>query len=77
MEFHSVSHNPPKAIDPDVDPAYHDGLAPRRRLAKPAGEITLDWPVTRIPPALRRLHTISIEALEDEIEREAAREEIA
>jgi len=77
MEFHSVSHNPPKAIDPSVDPAYHDGVAPRRRVAKPAGEIGLDWPVTRIPSALQRLHTISIEALEDEIEREAAREEIA
>jgi hypothetical protein len=42
-----------------------------------AGEITGDWPVTRIPSALRRLHTISIEALEDELEREAAREEFA
>jgi hypothetical protein len=77
MEFHSVSHNPPKAIDPAVDPAYHDGLAPRPRHTKPSGEITLDWPVTRIPPALRRLQTISIEALEDELEREATREEIA
>jgi hypothetical protein len=31
--------------------------------------------VARIPAALRRLQTISIEALEDELEREAAREE--
>ena len=77
MEFHSVSHNPPQAIDPAVDPAYHDGLAPRPRNVKPTGEIGLDWPVTRIPAALARLHTISIEALEIELEREAAREEIA
>jgi hypothetical protein len=76
MEFHSVSHSPPRVVDPAVDPAYHDGLAPRRHPGKHAGEIAVDWPVSRIPPALRKLHTISIEALEDEIEREAAREEV-
>jgi hypothetical protein len=65
-----------KPLDPAVDPAYHDGLPPRARHANHAGEITIDWPVSRIPTGLRRLQTISIEALEDELEREAAREEI-
>ena len=77
MEFHSSSHLPPRALDPAVDPAYHDGLAPRARPVNHSGELTVDWPVARIPTALRKLHTISIEALEDELEREAAREEIA
>jgi hypothetical protein len=39
------------------------------------GEIRLEWPVARIPNTLRRLQLISIEALEDELEREAEREE--
>jgi hypothetical protein len=39
------------------------------------GEIAVEPPVPWIPPPLQRLHTISIEALEDEIEREAEREE--
>jgi len=77
MEFHSCSHLPPRALDPAVDPAYHDGIAPRARPANHAGEIAVEWPVARIPAALKKLHTISIEALEIELEREAAREEIA
>jgi hypothetical protein len=65
-----------KVVDPTIDPAYHDGAPPKPRHARPAGEISADWPVVRIPAALRRLQTISIEALEDELEREAAREEL-
>ncbi|HJQ82891.1 MAG TPA: hypothetical protein VKA21_02370 [Candidatus Binatia bacterium] len=76
MEFHS-SHYPPKPLDPAVDPAYHDGIPPRPRQARIAGELVVDWPVGRIPAGLQRLHTISIEALEDELEREATREEIS
>ena len=76
MEFHCRTQNPPEPLDPAVDPAYHDGIPPRRRQTNHAGEITADWPVTRIPSALQRLHTISIEALEDELEREATREEV-
>jgi len=72
----NCSHYRLKVVDPTIDPAYHDGLPPRPRHARPVGEICADWPVTRIPAALRRLQTISIEALEDELEREAAREEI-
>ena len=77
MEFHCNTHYPPKPLDPAVDPAYHDGIPPRPRNAHLSGELAPDWPVARIPAGLQRLHTISIEALEDEIEREAAREEIA
>ncbi len=77
MEFHCRTHYPPKPLDPAVDPAYHDGIPPRPRQPQHAGEIAIDWPVTRLPNGLARLQTISIEALEDEIEREAAREEIA
>ena len=64
-------------LDPAVDPAYHDGTPPRPRRANHAGEIPTDWPVGRLPAPLSRLTTISIEALEDELEREAMREEIS
>jgi len=76
MEFHCTTHEPPKALDPAVDPAYHDGIPPRPRQVNHAGELEVEWPVTRIPSNFQRLQTISIEELEDELEREAAREEI-
>jgi hypothetical protein len=71
----NCSHHPLRALDPAVDPAYQDGIPPRPHRANHAGEIVLDWPIPVIPEPLRRLKTISIEALEDEIEREAAMEE--
>ncbi len=64
-----------RPLDPAVDPAYRDGPPPLPHRAKPAGEITLDWPVASIPTGLSRLRTISIEALEDALERVAEREE--
>jgi len=76
MEFHCTTHRPPKPLDPAVDPAYHDGIPPRPRQVNHAGEIMVEWPVTRIPSTLQRLQTISIEELEAELEREATREEI-
>ena len=66
---------PLEPLDPAVDPAYVDGTPPRPHLPRHSGEIATDWPVGTIPTPLRRLQTISIEALEDEIERAAAREE--
>ena len=75
MEFHCRTHYPLKPLDPAVDPAYHDGIPPKPRHVRSSGELTVEWPFVRIPAGLRRLHTISIEALEDELEREAAREE--
>ena len=71
----NCSHHSVRPLDPAVDPAYHDGTPPRPRRVNHAGEIAVDWPVGRIPRPLDRLSTISIEALEDELEREAAREE--
>ena len=59
MEFHCTTHEPPKALDPAVDPAYHDGIPPRPRQANHAGELEVEWPVTRIPSNFQRLQTIS------------------
>ena len=64
-----------RPLDPAVDPAYQDGPPPHPHHPKLTGEIRIDWPVAFIPDSLARLQTISIEALEDEIEREARREE--
>jgi len=66
---------PLEPLDPAVDPAYNDGIPPRPRRANHAGEIPTDWPVARMPSALQRLRTISIEVLDEELEREAKREE--
>jgi len=40
-----------------------------------AGELIVEWPFAIIPGPLRKLQTISIDALEDELEREAKIEE--
>ena len=71
----NCSHYRLEPLDPSVDPAYVDGPPPRPHVVQHAGEIPTDWPVPSIPAPLRRLQTISIEALEDEIEREAEHEE--
>lgn len=75
MVVSNCSHHCLEPLDPSVDPAYVDGRPPRPHVPRPTGEIATDWPVATIPPPLRRLQTISIEALEDELEREATREE--
>jgi len=67
----NCSLHPLAPLDPAVDPAYSDGIPPRPRRAKHDGEIATDWPVPWIPVPLQRLETISLELLEDEIEREA------
>ena len=64
-----------RPLDPAVDPAYQDGPLPPPRHANHAGEITVEWPVALVPSPLTRYKTISVEELEDQIERDARREE--
>ncbi len=64
-----------RPLDPAIDPAYQDGAPPRPHRPKLRGEIRTELPVALIPPPLGRFHTISLEALEAELEREAIREE--
>src|SRR5262245_16512831 len=66
---------PTKPIDPAIDPAYADGPAPPAHRVNHAGEIEIDWPVSLIPSRLNRFRTISFETLEDQLERDAEREE--
>jgi hypothetical protein len=62
-------------LDPAIDPAYADGPPPPAHRVNHAGEIDVDWPVASIPSRLNRYRTISLETLEDELERSAEREE--
>lgn len=64
-----------RPLDPAVDPAYQDGPPPLARHANHAGEIAVEWPVALIRSRLTRFKTISVEELEDAIERDARREE--
>jgi len=65
-----------RPLDPAVDPAYQDGPPPLpHHHPNHSGEIPIDWPISLIHSSLARFRTISIEELEDEIEREARREE--
>jgi hypothetical protein len=71
----NCSHHPLKPLDPANDPAYHDGPPPTPHRTIHAGEIPTEWPIGRMPEVLRQRATISLETLEDEIERAARREE--
>jgi len=64
-----------RPLDPAVDPAYQDGPLPHPHPVNHSGEIVIDWPIAHMPDLLAHSSTISIEVLEDEIEREARREE--
>ena len=64
-----------RPLDPAIDPAYQDGPPPHPHPPQHVGEIPIEWPVVSIPLPLSRFRTISIEELEDELEREARREE--
>ena len=67
---------PVEPLDPANDPAYADGPSPVTHRVNHACEIEIDWPVNLIPSHLyRRFRTISFETLEDELERNAEREE--
>lgn len=69
----SVHRLPP--IDPACDPAYVDGPPPRPHPPSHAGEIALSWPIARLPIGWRYGVRLSLETLEDALEREARREE--
>lgn len=71
----NCSLHPRKPIDPAYDPAYSDGVPPRERQPHHAGEVVVEWPVAKLPWRFHDAQTISIEALWDELEREAEREE--
>jgi hypothetical protein len=71
----NCSRFPLKPLDPAIDPAYQDGPPPRPHRTKHSGELLVEWPFATIPEPLRKLRTISIEALEDQLEREAKIEE--
>ena len=64
---------PLEPLLPDRDPAYTDAPLPprRRRVADDTPEPA--WPVASLPSRLRGFTTISFEALEEELEREARR----
>jgi hypothetical protein len=64
-----------RPLDPAVDPAYQDGPAPLPHPVNHSGELTVELPTTLLPFNLAHASTISIEILEEEIEREARREE--
>jgi hypothetical protein len=71
----NCSLHPLKPLDPAVDPAYTDGPPPPPHPPNHAGEIADDWPICQIPPRLNAFQTISLETLEDELERKAEQEE--
>jgi len=67
---------PLEPLLPAFDPAYTDAPPPppRRRPAEAAVDDETGWPLGPLPASLRGFQTISLETLEDEIEREARRE---
>lgn len=71
----NCSLHPLEPLEPAVDPAYADGPLPHVHRVSHAGELAVDWPVSLIPARLSGFQTISFEALEDELERTAEREE--
>jgi hypothetical protein len=72
----NCSHYRLEPLDPSIDPAYQDGPAPRPRRTPHGGELAVEWPGPSMPPAVGALRTVSFEALEDLVERAAAREEV-
>ena len=64
-----------RPLDPAVDPAYQDGPPPLPHPVNHSGELTVELPTTLLPFNLAHASTVSIEILEEEIEREARREE--
>jgi hypothetical protein len=65
---------PLKPLLPEFDPAYTDGPPPPVHRASHAGEVDPSWPFGQLPVRLSRFRTISLETLEEEVERVATRE---
>jgi hypothetical protein len=67
---------PLEPLLPAFDPAYTDGPPPPPRRARAADvDDAAEWPLGPLPASLRGFQTISLETLEDELEREARRED--
>jgi len=64
---------PLEPLLPEFDPAYSDGLRPPARRMRHDAEAAPAWPFAQLPPRLGRFRTISLETLEEEVERAAAR----
>lgn len=71
----NCSLHPLKPLDPTIDPAYQDGPAPRPHRVHPSGMIEVDLPFAVLPDRFRRGATISLDSLEETVERNAEREE--
>ncbi len=64
---------PLEPLLPEVDPAYTDGPAPVRPRRHRREEAVPQWPFALLPPRFDRFQTISLETLEEEVERAARR----
>ena len=71
----NCSLHPLKPLDPAIDPAYQDGPPPRPHTVHPTGVIEVIWPFAVLPERFRRSALISLDSLEERIERDAEREE--
>jgi len=71
----NCSLHPLKPLDPSIDPAYQDGPPPRLHKVHPTGIIEIELPFAILPDRFRRRQTISLESLEEMVERDAEREE--
>ena len=71
----NCSLHPLKPLDPAVDPAYQDGPPPRRHRVYSTGVLEIELPFAVLPDRFRRSGMISLENLEEVVERDAEREE--
>jgi len=71
----NCSLHPLKPLDPSIDPAYQDGPPPRPHIVHLSGVVEIELPFAVLPDRFRRSGTISLESLEEMVERVAEREE--
>ena len=65
---------PLKPLLPEFDPAYTDGPHLPVHHGRRTSEVDPAWPFGQLPVRLSRFRTISLETLEEEVERVATRE---